>query len=117
MAYDKFNKLPPSLDVTHGDGEESHGFLRPVDRQEVQQRHDVVAIGSLSVRAFPPGNPALEQFLDREIEGTNLGGDRWRAVINQDRWQQRRIDARRRHGRDLTRPTNTVGEYKFFLSR
>ena len=48
--------------------------------EEADEVHHVLAVGPLRVRARPPGDPALEDFGDGDVEASDLGLDRRRCA-------------------------------------
>jgi len=76
-------------DFCDRDREEPRGFLGPAKSHELDEVHDVLAVGALGVRRGAPGDPALEDLGDGLVEVPDLGGDGRRRAADQDRRQLR----------------------------
>ena len=74
-------------DVANRDREEPGRFVGPLEPEEQDEVHHVLAVGPLGVLRGSSGDPPLEDFRDRAIEVSDLGLDRRGVPTGEDRRQ------------------------------
>ena len=62
------HQVAEGLDVGDRDREEPGRVLGPADPEELDEGHDVLAVGPLGVLRLAAGDPALEDLGDRGVE-------------------------------------------------
>ena len=77
--------VPVVLDLGHADAQELRRLVGPAELQIRDERHHVLAIGALRVRALAAGDPAFEHLGHGVGEALDLAGDGRGVAAEQDR--------------------------------
>src|SRR5271169_295204 len=68
-------------------------ILQSGEAEELDKAEDIAAIGALSVRAGPAGDPAFERFGDPAIKALGARADLWGEMASEDRRERALVES------------------------